>query len=151
MKVQIKDSLITQWEHDGPSAGKKKATSTLHLQPDFINKFISQLEKFRNLNDLMNGSFIVLQLRCTSHFLGLFEQSDEIFIRIQRTQLPTTSIPVVSGSRDIVKSTKSSLTSTAGGANTHHGAFTNVSSSFFISVFSKHNFLSNAFFALLDD
>ena len=88
----------------------------------------------------MNGSFIVLQLRCTSHFLGQFEQSDEINIRIQRNLPTTSSVPVVSGSRDMVKSAKSSLTSTAAGANTNHGAFTNVSSSFFISVFSKRYF-----------
>ncbi|KZS03688.1 putative Beat-va [Daphnia magna] len=94
----------------------------------WIASFIEKLERTRRLSDFIQGHFIVLPLRCTSHILGLFEESDTSDIRVLR-HLSSTTSPAVPGNRVAVKLAKPSPNSSAAGANTRHGAFTNGSSS----------------------
>ncbi|KAK4027416.1 hypothetical protein OUZ56_016462 [Daphnia magna] len=106
----------------------KRTSSTLRLPMYWIASFIEKLERTRRLSDFIQGHFIVIPLRCTSHILGLFEESDTSDIRVLR-HLSSTTSPAVPGNRVAVKLAKPSPNSSAAGANTRHGAFTNGSSS----------------------
>lgn len=129
-KVPAEKPLVTHSVQNGiiNSLKLKRTISTLHLPTYWIANFIEKLERTRGLNGFIQGHFIVLPLRCTSHILGLFEESDTSDIRVLR-HLPSTSSPAVPGSRIAVKLAKPSPNSSAAGANTRHGAFTNCSSS----------------------
>lgn len=111
----------------------------LILPTDWIIRVVEKLERARALDGLMRGPDIVLPLICTSHILGLFEESDKHDIRVIRN-LPTTSAPAIPGSRVAIKLVKSAPTnSSTTGVNTRHGAFTNVSTNIATDFFSKDN------------
>lgn len=123
---------------------RKITTSTLYLETEWIeNVVIPQLKESGHFNDLIRGYHIVLPLRCTSDIHGLFQDSGTADITMLRSIPTSTSSRPVPGSRDIIKSSKSSLTSTSYGVSTRHGALTNLasSSSFSHWIISQH-FLS---------
>lgn len=140
VKNQIPNEKFTHREHSSFYLDQmKKTTSTLHLETEWIERvLIPQLGNSGHLNDVVRGNSIVLPLRCTSDIYGLFQDSDSVDITMLRNTPTSTSARPIPGSRDIIKSSKSSLTSTSYSVNTRHGAFTNIASSVFSHFASKH-------------
>jgi hypothetical protein len=136
LKVPNDKQFVVQWVQNGITDNLKRTTSMLILPTDWIIRVIEKLERAQALDDLMKGSDIVLPLICTSHILGLFEESDKHDIKVIRN-IPTTSVPAIPGSRVAIKLAKSSTNSSTTGVDTRHGAFTNVSSVITTELFSK--------------
>ena len=137
MKVPNDKKFVVQWIQNGITDNLKRTTSMLILPIDWILRVVEKLESARALDGLMKGPEVVLPLICTSHILGLFEESDKHDIKIIRN-LASTSAPVIPGSRIAVKLAKPTSTNlSATGVYTRHGAFTNVSSNITNKLFSK--------------
>ncbi|XP_046642780.1 uncharacterized protein LOC124327815 [Daphnia pulicaria] len=131
--------FVVQWVQNGIADNLKRTTSMLILPIDWIIQVVNRLERSRALAGLVKGSDVVLPLICTSHILGLFEESDKHDIRVIRNS-PTTWAPSsIPGSRVAIKLAKSatSINSSATGLSTRHGAFTNVSSNITTQFFSR--------------
>ncbi|EFX70244.1 hypothetical protein DAPPUDRAFT_328258 [Daphnia pulex] len=138
-KIPNDKQFVVQWVQNGIADNLKRTTSMLILPTDWIIRVVDRLERSRALTGLVKGSDVVLPLICTSHILGLFEESDKHDIRVIRNS-PTTSAPSsIPGSRVAIKLAKSatSTNSSATGLSTRHGAFTNVSSDITTEFFSK--------------